>query len=282
MLPSNLQSSKPQNLQPHFIEFLSSLGRPFDNTSDSMVPQRANYGQTIACVQDMRRALYWEDASSEIMFYVPSLGKQDTPHPEGNVIDQDEAINSRYGPGNQQATSSNRHNLARQYSSGAGCGIGTTDNRILIVWLESYEDHHSFPSEQIVSGIASAAQQVSNPTVQLHSTENLQSSMPSKEILLKDTLTIFIHELKSGLLRINVKGYGNRLTVSSPLVDGMIVSRRALGPLVRQTSLNVASRKRLEQENYQPSHVRRKNKIQELAHKYRCPLSTADFYANLL
>ena len=110
----------------------------------------------------------------------------------------------------------------------------------------------------------------------------MHSSMAPKEFLMKDTLTIFIHELKSGLLRINVKGYGNRLVVSSPLVDGMIVSRRALAPLVRQTSLNVAARKRLELENYQPSHVRRKNKIQELAHKYRCPLSTADFYANLL
>ena len=70
--------------------------------------------------------------------------------------------------------------------------------------------------------------------------------------------------------------------MSSPLVDGMVVSRRTLGSLVRQTSLNVATRKRLEQENYQPSHVRRKIKIQELAQKYRCPLSTADFYANLL
>ena len=99
---------------------------------------------------------------------------------------------------------------------------------------------------------------------------------------MKDTFTIFIHELKCGLLRINVKGNGTRMIISSPLVDGMIVSRRALGPLVRQTSLNVANRKRLEQENYQPAHVRRKIKIQELAHKYRCPLSTADFYANLL
>ena len=45
--------------------------------------------------------------------------------------------------------------------------------------------------------------------------------------------------------------------------------RRSLGPLVRQTALNVSTRKRLEQENYQPSHVRRKLKIQELAAKYR-------------
>jgi len=65
-------------------------------------------------------------------------------------------------------------------------------------------------------------------------------------------------------------------------MDGMIVSRRSLGPLVRQTALNVSTRKRLEQENYQPSHVRRKLKIQELAAKYRCQLSTSEFYANLV
>ena len=73
-----------------------------------------------------------------------------------------------------------------------------------------------------------------------------------------------------------------RSNFSSPLVDGMIVSRRSLGPLVRQTALNVSTRKRLEQENYQPSHVRRKLKIQELAARYRCQLSTSEFYANLV
>ena len=280
MLPSNSHSSKVQKLQPHFIEFLSSLGRPFDNTSNSAPAHGPNMPSNYP--QDMRRALYWEDASSEIMFYVPTLGKIEQSNPEEYNIDPDDTTKFKHGqPTNQAASQSNRHHLARQYSSGAGCGSGVLENRILIVWLESYEDHQTFPSEQIISGIASATQQVQNSS-QFYSTGNLQNPMAPKEILMKDTLTIFIHELKSGLLRINVKGYGNRLVVSSPLVDGMIVSRRALGPLVRQTSLNVATRKRLEQENYQPSHVRRKNKIQELAHKYRCPLSTADFYANLL
>ena len=280
MLPLNMQPSKTQKLQPHFIEFLSSLGRPFDNTTSSNAPQSFNHGQNILN-QDMRRALYWEDASSEIMFYVPSFGKQEVSQAEEHVIDQDETMKLKHGqPGNPTASHSNRHHLARQYSSGAGCGTGMQDNRILIVWLESYEDHQTFPYEQIVPGIVTAGFQVNSS--QFYGGGNIHNSMAPKELLMKDTLTIFIHELKSGLLRINVKGYGNRLVVSSPLVDGMIVSRRALAPLVRQTSLNVAARKRLELENYQPSHVRRKNKIQEVAHKYRCPLSTADFYANLL
>ena len=35
-----------------------------------------------------------------------------------------------------------------------------------------------------------------------------------------------------------------------PLVDGMVVSRRSLGTLVRQTAINICRRKRLESELY--------------------------------
>ena len=289
VLPSNAQPSKTQKLHPHFLEFLSSLGRPFDNSFETTPSfTTSSSGQNII-PQDMRRALYWEDASSQMMFYVPSLGKQVTlPSNEEYNPDQHNDFNKMYGSNNevlttQQASQSNRHHFARQFSSGAGQGVYVSDVRILIVWLESYEDFQTFPAESIVSGITAAAQHKPNgASAFLNSSGNLQQHIQSKDMLMKDTFTIFIHELKCGLLRINVKGQGNRIITSSPLVNGMIVSRRALGPLVRQTSLNVAARKRLEQENYQPSHVRRKVKIQELAHKYRCPLSTADFYANLL
>jgi len=37
---------------------------------------------------------------------------------------------------------------------------------------------------------------------------------------------------------------------ATPLIDGMVVSRRVLGDLVRQTALNMARRKRLENEKY--------------------------------
>lgn len=62
----------------------------------------------------------------------------------------------------------------------------------------------------------------------------------------------------------------------------MVVTRQTIGALVRQTALNISSRRRLEQENYLQSHVRRKLKIQELAKKYRCPLSTAEFYSTTM
>ncbi len=71
------------------------------------------------------------------------------------------------------------------------------------------------------------------------------------------------------------------MNLATPLVDGMIVSRRCLGPLVRQTALNVAARRRLEVDSYHPPHVRRKIKVQEIVQKYRSHMTEPEFYAHL-
>ena len=55
---------------------------------------------------------------------------------------------------------------------------------------------------------------------------------------------------------IEYKTYLFRMSTAIPLVDGMVVSRRALGPLIRQTALNMCRRRRLDQDSYQPPHVR--------------------------
>lgn len=61
-----------------------------------------------------------------------------------------------------------------------------------------------------------------------------------------DVLVIFLHFMTCGLLRVHLHGNTGRVGLASPLVDGMVVSRRALGPLVRQTALNMARRRRLD------------------------------------
>jgi hypothetical protein len=65
---------------------------------------------------------------------------------------------------------------------------------------------------------------------------------------------------------------------ATPLIDGMVLSRRVVGTLVRQTALNMAKRKRLESENFQPPHVRRKLKIQDILQRFQCKQSEPDFY----
>ena len=47
-----------------------------------------------------------------------------------------------------------------------------------------------------------------------------------------------------------------RMHLATPLVDGMVISRRAVGPLVRQTATNMCRRRRLDTDTYQPPHVR--------------------------
>lgn len=61
-----------------------------------------------------------------------------------------------------------------------------------------------------------------------------------------DVHVIFIHALQSGLLRVKLQGPPGRMSFATPLVDGMVLSRRVVGNLVRQTAHNMAKRRRLD------------------------------------
>ena len=71
------------------------------------------------------------------------------------------------------------------------------------------------------------------------------------------------------------------MNLATPLVDGLVASRRCVGGLVRQTALNIGHRRRLELDSAHPPLVRRKLKIQEIVHKYRSQMKESDFYAHL-
>lgn len=61
-----------------------------------------------------------------------------------------------------------------------------------------------------------------------------------------DCYIIFLHALNSGLLRIKLQGAPGRMNFATPLIDGMVVSKRAVGSLIRQTIYNMAKRRRLD------------------------------------
>lgn len=65
-----------------------------------------------------------------------------------------------------------------------------------------------------------------------------------------DTYIIFLHALNSGLLRIKLHGCSGRMNFATPLVDGMVVSKRVVGSLIRQTIYNMAKRRRLDNDLY--------------------------------
>ena len=62
----------------------------------------------------------------------------------------------------------------------------------------------------------------------------------------QDCHVIFLHALQSGLLRVKLQGPMGRMSFATPLVDGMVLSRRVVGNLVRQTAHNMSRRRRLE------------------------------------
>eukprot|EP00731_Ephydatia_muelleri_P027305 Em0019g178a len=102
----------------------------------------------------------------------------------------------------------------------------------------------------------------------------------------KKTLpAIFIHKLSSGLYQIAVRVPSGRNEVSAgPLVDGMVVSRRTLSLLVRQTTINICSRFRMESEwhtNISTPFTNRKRKIEEFSNQFAKPVEVAEFFSKL-
>jgi len=147
-----------------------------------------------------------------------------------------------------------------------------SDIKVMIVWLEQMQDFDSVPIDELV-------QEVNSYEALFHPTQITTSYQKQP----KEIIILFIHPLKSKLNRIiTYSNITKKYFYTMPLVDGMVVSSRMLSSMVRQTVLNIFRRKRLEIDDYQPPHVRRKNKISEIIKKFQSKKSEADFYTSLL
>ncbi|TDH13705.1 hypothetical protein EPR50_G00032880 [Perca flavescens] len=132
-----------------------------------------------------------------------------------------------------------------------------SESKLLIVWVERFEDIESFPQTELLS------------ETQTHAgTSNVQ--------------LIFIHPLKTGLYRICFRGNGtSKFSLVVPLVNGSVVSKRSLGFLVREMVINCCHRRRLESDSTLPSHVRRKQMINDIILRYHSRRSEPAFYTAL-
>lgn len=310
-----------QNVHPHFLEFLLSLGWPVDvskhsgwtgHTSTAWKVMKQNEDFDIpsdhggSLYNGEHQVLYWSDVLSEIAFVVPSsktksrindelkdddddsLGevtlrikvppRPDTSPKESDrrMTSLDEGSDSSHSSDiskpralslnlespdiHLQSGRSSGRKFGRQQSTSIGC-----EAKVIVVWLESLDDYLSFPLSDLLP----------------HTTTGLESNAFTPRCPEKDSYVIFIHALQSGLFHIKMQGPIGRMTLALPLVDGMVVSRRTLGTLVRQTALNLCRRKRLDSENCPPPHVRRRQKIQDIVSKYHLKLSEPEFYTSL-
>ncbi|EPB83117.1 hypothetical protein HMPREF1544_10155 [Mucor circinelloides 1006PhL] len=121
----------------------------------------------------------------------------------------------------------------------------------------------------------------------------------SSSVNSKAMVYIFINPLKhsaNGLywVRILVPPHGNspasllasqRLNenalIFGPLVDGIVVSRHALGSMVRSTAISAHQACRVVTDTYTRPYVIRKEYIEEMAHRHRAKLPLSEFYSDV-
>uniref|UniRef100_A0A9J7YLI4 Ral GTPase-activating protein subunit beta n=1 Tax=Cyprinus carpio carpio TaxID=630221 RepID=A0A9J7YLI4_CYPCA len=292
----NVESSA--NVQPHFLELLLSLGWPVEvgqhpgwtgsvftswtiNTSNGAETpdDSVTLGDTGGGVfNGEKRVLYYADALTEIAFVVPSLGDS---FPTADSDSQMELLPSlpkqpnltlelfpnhsdSMGPTQRSPTVKSRKLPAGRTIPPLG-----PDAKVLVVWVERYDDIENFPVSELLAETSTGVETTVNSST---------SRSSSSE---KDVPIIFIHPLKTGLFRIKLHGALGKFSMVIPLVDNMVVSRRSLGFLVRQTVINACRRKRLESDSYSPPHVRRKQKIAEIVNRYRNKQLEPEFYTSL-
>lgn len=136
--------------------------------------------------------------------------------------------------------------------------------KIFMVWLESFEDYLNFPVDDLL--------------VYTKTGEEYQSGQLIRP---SDCHIIFLQSLNSGLLRVKLQGPSGRMNFATPLVDGMVVNKRVVGTLIRQTVYNMARRRRLDNDLYQPPHVRRRLKVLDMVHKYKLDMTKPELLAHL-
>uniref|UniRef100_A0A673G9M8 Ral GTPase-activating protein subunit beta n=1 Tax=Sinocyclocheilus rhinocerous TaxID=307959 RepID=A0A673G9M8_9TELE len=290
----NVESSA--NVQPHFLELLLSLGWPVEvrqHPGWTGILVNNNWFILMSCVcvcaddsvtlgdtgggvfNGEKRVLYYADALTEIAFVVPSLGDSSDSDSQmellPSLLKQPNLTlelfpnhSDNMGPAQRSPTVKSRKLPAGRTIPPLG-----PDAKVLVVWVERYDDIENFPVSELLAETSTGVETTVNSSA---------SRSSSSE---KDVPIIFIHPLKTGLFRVKLHGALGKFNMVIPLVDNMVVSRRSLGFLVRQTVINACRRKRLESDSYSPPHVRRKQKITEIVNRYRNKQLEPEFYTSL-
>ncbi|XP_028854033.1 ral GTPase-activating protein subunit beta isoform X2 [Denticeps clupeoides] len=300
----NAESSA--SVHPHFLELLLSLGWPVDvgqhpgwtgnvctswtintaKSTESSLPDDSISHMGSGVFNGEKRVLYYADALTEVAFVVPSLNNDSSmessessfPSSDSqmelfpNLVKQSNLTLELFPNHSDNVAPAQRSptTKSKKVSSGRPVPPLGPETKVLVVWVERFDDIENFPLGELLAETSTGVETAVN------SSANYRSTFSEK-----DVPVIFIHPLKTGLFRIKVHGAMGKFGAVVPLVDGMVVSRRSLGFLVRQTVINACRRKRLENDSYSPPHVRRKQKIAEIVNRYRNKQLEPEFYTSL-
>uniref|UniRef100_UPI00358DE290 ral GTPase-activating protein subunit beta isoform X3 n=1 Tax=Myxine glutinosa TaxID=7769 RepID=UPI00358DE290 len=288
---------KASTVQGAFLELLLSLGWPvvlgqhpgwsghvatsWQTAEDvgTSFPSETNgdplEGSGGAVFNGERKVLYFADALTEVAFVVPTASQNGGR--DFVLGEEDTGRGTLRQPSSTTTCDTQAENMAgaeawarRATAVGKALPSLGPETKVLVVWVESYDDIEHFPITELLAVTGTGLEGLPG------STTSVRSSCSER-----DVPVVFMQPLATGLFRVRLAGPAARLAMATPLVDGMVVTRRALGLLVRQTAVNACRRRRLESDLHSPPHVRRKVKITDLIHKHRSRLLEPDFFASL-
>ncbi|XP_016431328.1 ral GTPase-activating protein subunit beta-like [Sinocyclocheilus rhinocerous] len=192
-----------------------------------------------------KRVLYYADALTEIAFVVPSLSDSSAESSEHSFPTADSDSQMELLPSllkqpnltlelfpnhsdNMGPTQRSPTVKSRKLPSGRTIPPLGPDTKVLVVWVERYDDIENFPVSELLAETSTGVETAVNSST---------SRSSSSE---KDVPIIFIHPLKTGLFRIKLHGAMGKFNMVIPLVDNMVVSRRSLGVCVCVPQMRIA------------------------------------------
>ncbi|KAL7044929.1 hypothetical protein ACKWTF_002104 [Chironomus riparius] len=303
----NMNEENIGSLDNNFWQMIQSLGKVvevdehcgwtgFINTSwkinnvTNMKKNRGDFRVGDLNYNGEKRVIYWADVSSEIAFVVPNRwNRLEIDIGDGSCLSSTQSAevyfersvseqpknDKMFAAQNPRAMSFDERNQATKVNdpipparrrTGAKLPCWNPSAKILLVWLESFEDHLTFPVDDLLTYTRIGEDAYHGNSQQARSNE---------------CYIIFLHPLSSGLLRIKLQAPPGRMNFATPLVDGMVANKRIIGALIRQTAYNMAKRKRLDSDSYQPPHVRRRLKVQDMVLKYKMDLTEPELLTHL-
>ncbi|GBP58154.1 Ral GTPase-activating protein subunit beta [Eumeta japonica] len=228
--------------------------------------------------------LYWSDSTTEVAFVVPSesenveesvdsmrsevdgscLARRDRPAGSCWDVSSESSGAPSYERSISESDRGERTKLTdkvralsleldKQTSTLTGSGRRNREytTKILIVWLEDFEDHLNLPLDELLcycdTGVAWRRHEVA---------------------------TLCVSAVRGGLARVQCVG-------AAPLADGALVAPALLPDLLRRAAIDIDRRRRLHTDLHQPPHVRRRHLIQELAQQFRRNLSEPELLESL-
>ncbi|CAH0687643.1 unnamed protein product [Spodoptera exigua] len=276
------------------------------DTSYDAPPQPASQplGEPAPAMYDAReQVLYWSDSTNEIAFVVPSGRESMDSEDRNDSIKSDVdgsclSNRSEKGAGScwdvssggsvggyeRSVSESERGergklgdklralslDLDKQPAAHlAGSGRRNRDytTKILIIWLEDYEDHLNLPIDELLS--------------------YCETGLPWRR---HEVCVVCVSARRCGLVRVQCAGGaggagagagGGGGAANGVLADGALLAPRLLPATLRRAAIDAARRTRLNTDLYQPPHVRRRHLIQELAQQYKKDLTEPELLESL-